>query len=182
MSDYGQFFQDTRPPFWLADQAAVTLASTAKALYPASQLQAFGAGYWWAGKIIRLYAFGKITTAATPGNGSFDIYWGSGADANGTIIGSSTATALIASQTNLSWWLDVYIECRAIGATGSLFCTGCARFNEAVQAAIQFIPASAAAAVTVDTSLNNILSIQYKRSGSTAEAMTIQQLLVQPQN
>lgn len=182
MADNGQFFVDTRMPAWILDQSAVTLLATAKALYPASQVPNFGGSYWWVGKIVRLYGFGKITTAVTPGNGSFDIYWGSGADANGTILASSTAAALAASQTNLSWLIDIYIQCTAIGATGALYCWGYARFNEAVLAPIQFIPASAAATVTVDVSLANILSIQYKRSGSTAETMTMQRLLIQPQN
>jgi hypothetical protein len=66
------------------------------------------AGYFLRpGKKIRIRLFGKITTAVTPGNGSFDIYWGSGADANGTILASSAALALTASQTNLSWELEI---------------------------------------------------------------------------
>ena len=57
-------------------------------------------------------------------------------------------------------------------------CTGRAQFGTAVIAADTFlIPASAAAAVTVDTTAASIISVQTKRSGSTAETQTVQELL-----
>src|SRR4051794_25237822 len=103
MSD-GLFYNDLREPFMTADVTAVTLASTNKALYPASNFPVLGGQYWARiGKAMRLRVFGRITTAATPGNGQFALYYGSGADATGTILASSAAVALSANQTNLSW-------------------------------------------------------------------------------
>lgn len=171
----GAFYLDTRSPFCAANIGGVTLANTDKALYPVANFPALGANYFgFLGKKIRIKLFGQMTTAATPGNGAFDVYWGSGADANGTIIGTGTAVALTANQTNMSWVAEFDITCRAFGSSGALLCTGAATFNEAVLASHILIPATAPAQVTVDlTSATNIVSVQYKRSGSTAETMQV---------
>ena len=44
------------------------------------------------------------------------------------------------------------------------------------------IPASAAAAVNVDTTAASAINIQFKRSGSTVETVTVQDLLVEALN
>src|SRR5262245_8186563 len=145
----GLFYTDLREPAFSSDLSAVTLSTTAKALYPLAAFPPLGANYFSRpGKKIRIRLFGKITTAATPGNLSFDVYWGTGADANGTIIVSSAAVALIASQTNLSWELAVSIRCVTPGSTGTLYGTGKAHLNVSVMASTNqpmMIPASAAA-------------------------------------
>lgn len=177
----GLHYHDTRAPFMAADQAAVTLATTAKALYTPSAFPVLGGQYFDViGKKLHIRAFGKITTALTPGNGSFDIYYGTGADANGVILASSAALALTASQTNLSWMLEVWISCRSLGSTGTLMCVGRAEFNVGVLANTlqpMMIPASAAVVSgSVDLTAALIPSIQFKRSGSTVETMTLQDL------
>src|SRR5262245_20480362 len=131
----GPFYIDSRTPFISADVGSVTLAATAKAAIPVANIPILGANYFsFVGKAMRITLFGRITTAATPGNGSWDIYWGNGTDANGTVIGSSAALALTASQTSLSWRLECIVRCRALGATGSLMVTGEWRANVAVLA------------------------------------------------
>lgn len=176
----GLFYQDTREPFIAADQAAVTLAATAKALYTASAFPVLGGQYFSrVGKKLQIDLFGKITTAVTPGNGSFDVYYGTGVDANGVLLVSSATFALTASQTNLSWRAQFIVTCRSIGSTGTLMVTGWAMFNEAVAAPHILIPASAAVVSgACDLTAANIVSVQFKRSGSTAETMTVQELVV----
>lgn len=181
------FYVDSRAPFETIDVPAVTLSTTAKALYTASYFPVLGGNYFgFPGKAIRIKMFGRITTAATPGNGSFDLYWGTGADANGTIIASSAALALTATQTNLSWRAEFVIRCRTTGSAGTLFGTGEAAFNVGVLAstlAPMLIPASAAAASgSVDLTAANIVSVQFKRSGSTAETMQIHEMSVEALN
>lgn len=178
MSADGLFYMDTREPFVTVPPGAVTLAATAKALYTASQFPVLGGQYFARpGKKIRVRVFGQITTAATPGNGSFDIYYGTGADANGVILASSAALALTASQANLAWTCDVTIACRTTGSAGTLICTGWAKFNNAVLASTlqpMLIPASApVVSAAVDLTAALIPSIQFKRSGSTAETMQV---------
>jgi hypothetical protein len=188
MADNASFFHDTRGPFVTTDVTAVTLASTDKALYPASAFPVLGAGYFNSllGKRLWIHMFGRMTTAATPGNGTWDIYFGSGADATGTIIASSGTLALSANGTNLSWQLDIWVTTRLLeqGAThGALLVTGQAVLNVGLLASTlepMFIPASAAAQTTVDISPanSNIISVQFKRSGSTAETMQVHELVV----
>ena len=177
----GLHYADRRTPFMSADQAAVTLSTTAKALYTTSAFPVLGGHYFsLIGKKLVLQLFGKITTAATPGNGSFDIYYGTGADANGVLLASSAALALSASQTNLSWNCIVSVSCRSTGSTGTLFCQGIAEFNNAVLASTlqpMMIPASAAVVSgACDLTASLIISVQFKRSGSTAETMTVQDM------
>ena len=179
----GAYYNDTRFPFFTADLAPVTLATTDKALYPKDNFPVLGGNYFgWVGTAIRIRLFGKITTVATPGNGTFDVYYGSGVDATGTILASSATFALTANQTNLSWEFEIRCRCTAYGSSGALYVTGQAMVNNAVVAnTLQplLIPASAAAAVgSLDLTTANIISVQFKRSGSTAETMTVQDMEV----
>jgi len=182
----GLFYVDTRAPHISADIPAVTLAATDKALVPLANVPVLGANYFsWVGKAVRLTMFGRITTAATPGTGTFDLLWGSGADNVGTVIGSSPGFTLIASQTSLSWRLELIVRCRALGTTGvgALFVTGQMNFNTAVVAAgFGLIPANLAAQTLVDLTAANVISPQFKRSGSTVETMQVHDVLYEALN
>lgn len=183
----GLFYNDLREPFLSADQAAVTLASTDKALYTPSAFPVLGGQYFSrVGKKIRIRLFGKITTGTTPGNGTFDIYYGNGTDANGVLLASSGTVALTASQTNLSWMLEIFVSCRTTGSAGTLFVDGIAHFNVGVLASTLqplMIPASAAVpSGACDLTAALIISVQFKRSGSTAETMTVQDMEVVAMN
>ncbi len=174
----GQFYNDLVKPFLATSPAAVTLSTTNKALAPKSNIPDMSRDYWWVGKRVHINAYGRITTAATPGNLTLALLYGTGADANGTSLAASAAQTLVASQTNIAWRASFDIRCEAIGSSGSLFVTGEAQFESAVIAARSFIiPASAPAAVTVDlTTSGNVLSFQALRSGSTAETMQLHML------
>jgi len=183
----GLFYWDTREPFIGADIASVTLSTTDVALYPPSNFPVLGGQYWSrVGKKIRIRLFGRMTTGATPGNLTFDIYYGSGANATGTILASSAAVALTASQTNLSWMCEVTVHCRSIGSSGTLFCVGWALFNPSLIASTNqpiLIPASApVVSAAVDLTAANIISIQAKRSGSTTETMQVHDMEVVAMN
>lgn len=179
----GLFYNDLREPFQTADIAAVTLATTNKALYPQSNFPVLGGQYWARiGKALRIRTFGRMTTAATPGNGQFAVYYGTGADANGTILASSVAKALSAGGTSLSWMAEVDVHCRSIGSAGTLFCTGFAMLNVALLAstlAPLLIPDSVpVVSGALDLTAANIISLQFNRSGSTAETMQVHSMQV----
>jgi len=179
----GLFYNDLREPFIGTDITAVTLLSTAKALYPVSNFPVLGGQYFSRiGKKIRIELFGRMTTALTPGNGSFNILYGTGADANGVLLMTGAPVALSASQTNLSWRMWVEVHCRSIGATGTLFCTGAAHFNVGLIATTLqpiLLPASApAVSGSCDLTAALIVSVQYLRSGSTAETMQVHDMKV----
>jgi hypothetical protein len=179
----GLFYNDLREPFFVSDLAAVTLATTAKALYTPSDFPYLGPGYFGRpGKRLGIFLFGKLTTAATPGNGSFDVYYGTGADANGTIIASSTAVALTAAQTNLSWYAEIWVRCITKGSAGTLQARGTWGANVGVLASTLqpvMIPASAnAPSGAIDLTTAGIISVQFKRSGSTVETIAVQDMQV----
>jgi hypothetical protein len=138
------------------------------------------------GKRIRIRVFGKMTTGATPGNLQFGIYYGDGTDANGVLLASSAAIALVASQTNLSWQIEFEVRCISLGAAGTLYVVGEAGANPALIASTAqpiMIPASAAAASgACDLTAAKIISLQANRSGSTAETMAVQDMTVIPLN
>ena len=179
----GLFYNDLREPFIGTDITAVTLAATAKALYPASNFPVLGGQYFSRiGKALRIRLHGRMTTAATPGNGSFTVFYGSGADNTGVAIMTGTPVALVASGTNLSWMAEVDVHCRSIGNAGTLFCTGWSLFHVGLllsTAAPMLLPASApAVSGACDLTAANIISVQYLRSGSTAETMQVHNIQV----
>ena len=179
----GLFYLDTREPFITADITAVTLAATNKALYPASNFPALGGQYFARpGKALHIVAFGRMTTGATPGNLTLGCLYGTGADANGVVLASSAAVALVANQTNMSWNLDLMVHCRSIGSTGTLFTCGWFQCNPALIASTAqplMIPATApVVSAACDLTSALIISLQALRSGSTAETMQVHDVRV----
>lgn len=187
MAGISQNYHETIDPAVTADEAAVTLSTTNKALIPASRYSMLGTQFFnKVGRKLRIRAFGKITTGTTPGNLTVALLFGTGADANGTLLAASAAVALTASQTNLSWEAIFHVHCRSIGTTGSLFATGWLEANPGVIASTLqpiMIPASAAVVVgSLDLTGASIPSLQALRSGSTAETMTVQDYDISPMN
>lgn len=183
----GLFYNDLREPFIGVDIPAVTLAATAKALYPASNFPVLGGQYFSRiGKKLRIRLFGRMTTGTTPGNGSFTVFYGSGADNTGVVLMTGTAVALSASQTNLAWWAELFVHCRSIGNIGTLFCTGIAHFHVSLIAStlqpILLPAATPAVSGACDLTAANIISVQYLRSGSTVETMQVHDMEVSAMN
>lgn len=165
------YYQDSRPPYYTASFAAVTLTTTAKQLWTSAEATPTYKNDWTPGKIFWIRAFGVMTTAATPGNLTASIAYGT-ADNTG-VMSSTAALTLIANQTNASWRGECYIQCRGVGASGSLMATGVLEFAPGVIAAAQgLIPASAPTAATVDLTATSALNLQFARSGSTVETAT----------
>jgi hypothetical protein len=182
----GPFYVDTRAPHLSADVAAVTLATTAKAIVPVANLPVLGSNYFgWLGKAVRMRIWGRFSTGATPGNMAAQLMWGTGADANGTVIAATAATALSASQTNLTWEWDFICRCRAFGSSGALIAHGMFNCNVGlISNTLQpvLMPASAPAQVTVDLTQAFVLSPQILRSGSTAETLQVHEMTFEALN
>lgn len=177
----GAFYGDLREPHIMSDVAAVTLSTTNKALYPVGAFPFLGGQYFARpGKKIGIRVFGRITTAVTPGNGTFAVLYGTGADANGVSVQVSTTSTLVASQTSLSWHAEIFVHCRSTGSAGTMFCTGDALYNPSVVAAhhAQFPASAPAVSGACDLTAANILSLQYNRSGSTVETMQVHDMEV----
>jgi hypothetical protein len=182
----GLFYLDTREPHFVTDVAAVTMAATAKAVYPASAFPVLGGQYFnRPGKTIKISLWVKVIVAGTPGNFSWDVRWGTGADANGTVICvTGTPIALSASVTKCGY-AEFVIRCLTTGTAGTLQATGWSIFDQLLVAnTLQpiFIPtAGAAASGALDLTAANIVSIQCLQSG-TAGTIQVQQMQVEALN
>jgi len=176
----GGYYQDTRPPFNQALYPSVTLATTSKMLVPTNPNTAIQPSEWTAGKKYVVTMWGQATTAATPGNLTVEVRLAT-TDAGGTLLATSAAVALTASKTNITWVLIAKLQCFNTGSggtSGSLIATGVFLPDNAgllIPAANNpmLLPASAPAAVTADLSAASGLSVQWKRSGSTAETAQV---------
>lgn len=179
----GIYYRDMRQPFQTADQSAVTLSTTMKALWtPARTI--LPANYWSVGKVVKLTAFGKATTDGTAGNYVFEMGYGSG-DAP-TPLAAGATVAGTTGQTNISWWAEGYMECRAVGTSGTCRMWGTWRPAVALLASTlqpYLFPASAPTDITIDTTVGtNAITFQAQRSGAGAWTMTTTSLIMEALN
>jgi hypothetical protein len=179
----GIFYRDLREPHIVVDESAITLATTQKALwaYPRTVLPA---NYWRVGKVVKLTAFGKATTDGTAGNYVFGLGYGSSDAPAVTIVGASVAGTV--SQTNITWVAEAYMECRAIGTSGTARLWG--RWMPAVALLASTLqpylfPGSAPADSTIDTTVGtNSPVFELQRSGAGVWTATTTNLLFEALN
>ena len=182
----GLFYCDTREPHLVTDVAAVTMAATAKALYPAAAFPVLGGQYFnRPGKAIKISLWMKQVQGATPGNFSFNLHWGSGADATGTLICvAGTPVAMTASVTKCGY-AEFVIRCLTTGTAGTLQATGFSLWDPALIAStlqpILVPTAGAATSAALDLTAANIVSVQALQSG-TAGTIQVQSLVVEALN
>jgi hypothetical protein len=182
----GAFYIDSRAPHASADAPQVTLIATNVALVPIANLPILGSNYFnYVGKACRLTMLGRFSSVATPGTVTFSLLWGSGASNVGTVLASTAALTLVASQTNITWQAQFWVRCRALGATGSLIVTGTMNINPVLVASTAqpiMIPASAPAPVTVDLTAANVLSPQALCTTATTNTVTVHEFLFESLN
>jgi hypothetical protein len=179
----GLFYNDLREPFIASDLTAISPLATAVAMYTPSNFPVLGGQYFSRpGKAIKISMYFRMTSALTPGNVSWAVYYGTGASANGVVLASSLAKAWLASQTNGSCYLETTVTCRTTGSAGTLFCTGFVLPHVAhVVSTLQpvLIPDTApVVSAACDLTAALIISVQMLRSGSTAETAQIHQMQV----
>jgi hypothetical protein len=181
----GLFYLDTREPHFVSNLSAVTMTTTAKAMYAAANFPTLGSGYFSRpGKALKISVAMLMTLPASPGNLSFNVLWGTGADANGTVL--MTGTPVAATNATKRGYMEVVCRCITTGTSGSLLVTGWALFDIGLIAASLASPmmmptGAAGAAVTADTTAANIVSIQPLQSG-TAGTVTVDWLQVEALN
>lgn len=102
------------------DGPILTAAAAATAI-PAAAKITLPNNYFEIGRSLRITASGKISSLiTTPGTARFDVRLG------GTVVFDSLAILLdtVAGHTNVGWWLEILLTCRAIGATANLMGQG----------------------------------------------------------
>jgi hypothetical protein len=161
------FYRDMFNSPEVLDQAAITLATTQKALWtPPKTL--IPANWWWVGKVVKLTAAIKFVTDGTAGNYVFGAGAGTGDAPAVIVVGSSQAG--IVSKTFLAIMEATY-ECRSLGTAGTLAIFGEIRpdLSGLLSTTTPYIFPTAGATVvsTLDMTLaTTALTFQAQRSGA----------------
>jgi hypothetical protein len=160
---YTLFTQQAAGPTLTAGTAASMLVASSPAsgqvrnTIPAGWLNTVGA-------MIIVDANGTLSTAATPGTGSWSLYFGS------TAIWNSTAITLPASMSTWPWDIHLEFVVRSVGATtaATLYGTGELTVGTAANAssAYQFTPGVGASGF--DSTVPNVCDLWFTESLTTA--------------
>jgi len=102
------------------DGAALTASVTPTSLLPAAAKFVLPANYFQIGLMLRVIAAGRVSNiVTTPGTLTLDLRLGS------VIVANGGAMALnVVAKTNVPWWLEWILTCRAIGAAANLMHQG----------------------------------------------------------
>lgn len=179
----GLFYLDSREPHLVSDCTAATILTTATPIYTASNFPVLGGQYFnRPGKALMIRMWLKMVTGLTPGNFSFNVHWGTGAAANGTLICTAgTPVAANASVTKCGF-AEFVIRCLTTGTAGTLQATGIATFDHLIIAntlqPIMIPTAGAAASAGLDLTAAFIPSVQALMSGTAGCTIQAQQLSV----
>lgn len=155
------------------DGTAIHTTTTETIIFPNVTIPG---NYMQDGRILKLTAFGRHSTTGTP-TLTFAVRWGG---VSGTIIAQSGALTCGSGVTAAPWKLEVIIQVRSNGATGTVFAMGevlC--WDDAVGstgsatnapgiAAIGSAGAATPAAVAVDLTADTALSLTADWSANSA--------------
>jgi len=167
-----QFWSETLA--WAtADGTAVANTTTETIIFPNITIPA---NFMQDGRTLRLTAYGRYSTTATP-TLTFAVRWGGVA---GTIISQSGAITTGSTVTAAQWKLSIVIQVRTNGSSGTVFSMGDVTLHEDAVATAGTVtnygmvnPMASAgvatpAAVTVDLTADTALSITADWSAASA--------------
>jgi hypothetical protein len=157
----------------IVTETALTAAAEAVVFPASSQPGDYGAipgAYMIQHRTLHLRIAGQLSTAATPGTMLWKLRWGGLA---GTVL------TMAASQTNAFWRAEFYITCRAegTGTSGSLIATGVFESPGIPTTNQTTFPATAPAAVGVNTKTTQDLAFTHTPSLATASFAGMQYTL-----
>jgi hypothetical protein len=140
------------------------------------------ASYMSVGKTLKYTIMGQQSTAiTTPGTITFRMRWGG---VGGVSLAATGAFAPdpTAAATNLTWMIEWFMQCRAVGATGSILAWARVEWSDYDDASattlqgnlnMRMAPVSAPAPVTVDTTIDKLLSPTYQSSVTTGSVQAL---------
>jgi hypothetical protein len=150
-----------------ADGSALASSTSEALLFP--DIPVFANTFLYR-KVLGISCWGRISNIVTAvPTITFRLRWGG--LASGVIIAYNTITCSATAFTNSQWRLYAELFCRADGATGSVMCQGTVDMVNATTLGPQFIGSAGAntpAAVTIDTSVDKLLSITAQWSASSS--------------
>jgi len=148
-----------------ADGTAIANTTTETIVFPDVTIPA---NYMADGRVLRLRAFGKLSTTGTP-TITFAVRWGGVA---GTLLLTSEAITCGSTVTNVNWDAEVYIQTRANGSSGSLLSWGLIHVHTAAGTVVVNVCGvsgfDAPATVTVDLTTDKALSFTAGWSAASA--------------
>jgi len=154
----------------LASSTSLTAISPSASTNPAYTIPA---NRLFPGAAIRVRGYGRVSTTGTP-TLLLGVYSGG---AGGTALGTTGAITTTSGVTNVPWFLEALIVCRTIGSSGTLFTQGLVTgISGTAGVSAVPIPASAPAAVTVDTTTAKTLDL-CAQWGTNSASNTITQHL-----
>lgn len=155
------------------DGTAITNSTVQASIIPASAKFTLPANYLqYVGQQLKFVASGRVSNVVTtPGTLLFQVLFGATAVFNNA---ANTISLNTTAKTNVTWWLEVCLELRAIGATANFM--GVAQWTSesvvgsaAGAASSAFIPGSApAVGSNFDATVANVIDLQAKFSVNTA--------------
>ncbi len=174
-----------------ADGTALTATSQASLITPSAKYTT-PTNFWDVGKKIRITACGRISNiVTTPGTLTLAVM--AGPTSNISVFTSQALALNIVAKTNVSWWLDLLLTCRAIGNGTAANLMGQGRFeseslvipvagwNTGTPSAME-LPASAPAVGTgFDSTVSSIIDLQGVFS-LTGNSMTCHQYSLYAEN
>jgi hypothetical protein len=157
------------------DSTPITNTITQGSVIPPAAKLTLPANYFSVGKMLKITAQGRVScVVTTPGTLLFQILFGA------TAVYNNAAAAMnlnVVQKTDVAWWLEILLTCRAIGTAANLMGQG-QWTSEAVVgsplptaggAGSLFIPASTpAVGSNFDSTVSQIVDLQAKFSVATA--------------
>lgn len=123
---------------WATASGATVNSASETILFPNITLPA---NYMQDGRLIRLRAIGQWTTTGSAPTQIFNVRWGGVA---GTLLTKTAAITTVASTTAAVWDLDIVIQTRSNGSSGTVMANGTARMFAGVAPTIASTTGSAA--------------------------------------
>lgn len=156
-----------------ADGTAIANSTTETIIFPNVTIPA---NYMQDGRVLRLTLYGRHSTTGTP-TLTFRTRWGG---VTGTVICASGAVTAGSGVTAAMWKMEIIIQTRSNGATGTVFAVGNVRLGEDAASTVGSATNSGAedlmgsagvatpAAVTVDLTADTALSVTATWSAASA--------------
>jgi hypothetical protein len=135
----------------------------------------FPAAFFCIGTKWRMHASGVATISATPGTLTFSVMLGATA-----INQAFGAITMVASAATAKWWLDIDVECRALGAgTSTTFvATGLFLTTTLLVATPAFVCLPIGTGITAGTGISNVATQALSLQGVfsvTGDSITVEQ-------
>lgn len=160
-----QYWVAPVPPFHVADGTAATAAALAE-ISPTPAIILPG-NFLERGSRLEFSAFGRMTTAATPGTWTFGIYIGTAAIASGQAAIVSSAITAVASQTNKTWRVEGNASIRTDGSGTAATLIGCLEISNVSSNGTDLAPATAPTTFAFDSTVSNFVRLGITPSVAT---------------